>query len=481
MTMQTPKYAADDYAMDAHLRFEDLVDRNALDELGKSVYSLFGIPLRIFSEEGAILSDATSQQEVCGYVNTLMPGRSACASTVSAAKGKDPGEGGETDHPCFTGASYKIVAINYDGRRIGKMVIGPYLPAAVAEVPKTFLTIDSGVDAARAKSLLFRMPRVKPDTIGRIAKHVKAALDLIFFSGHKTLLTSQMHLTSVTASYHELEEKNARLQEAYDRLKELDRLKSNFLATVSHELRTPLTSIIGYSEMLTEGIAGPMSAEQNDFVHTIHEKGEHLLGLIMSLLDLSKLESGTMNMRKKAFVLAPVLHEVLTTVIPTARKKGVDVVIDSEGVLPELRGDPERMRQVVLNLVDNAVKFTPKGGKVMMRVRPVTITAPGTDDDDSGSAFFAPSKPGIEIRVLDTGIGIPEKERPRVFDAFYQVDSSSTREYGGAGLGLAIVKRLVEAHGGTITVGANTPQGTMFAVVLPASTGVSVAPSAGNA
>jgi len=171
-----------------------------------------------------------------------------------------------------------------------------------------------------------------------------------------------------------------------------------------------------------------------------------------------------------------VLNEVLTTVIPTARKKGVEVTVDVSGVLPELRGDPERMRQVVLNLVDNAVKFTPQGGKVTMAVRPVDIRDGGVaDDDDDGGMFFTPTKPGVEVRVSDTGIGIAEKERARVIDAFYQVDSSSTREYGGAGLGLAIVKRIVEAHGGTITVGANEPQGTSFVVTLPAP-GASIAP-----
>src|SRR6185436_10413184 len=160
------------------------------------------------------------------------------------------------------------------------------------------LTVDPKIDANRALELLPRMPRAKAEAITLICDHLRRTLDLILWSGHKSLLTSQMHLSSVRESYRELQQKNEKLQEAFDRLRELDRLKSNFLGVVSHELRTPLTSIIGYSEMLVEGIAGPLTADQAKFVGTIHEKGEQLLQLIMSLLDLSKLESGTMSLRK---------------------------------------------------------------------------------------------------------------------------------------------------------------------------------------
>lgn len=473
----TGGYESGDHALDAPLRLDDLVDRGALEELTKSVYALFGIPIRVFDEDGTILTDAKSDFEICGYVNTLFSGRSACAMTVSAAKGKDPGEAGDTTHPCFTGAHYRIIAIEYDGRRIGKMVLGPFLPADVAEPPESLLKVDPGVDPQRARSLLFRMPRTKPETIGRIAKHLKAALDLICFSGHKTLVTSQMHLASVKESYHTLEEKTVHLQEAYDRLKELDRLKSNFLATVSHELRTPLTSIIGYSEMLTEGIAGELVGEQLEFVKTIHEKGEQLLALILGLLDLSKLESGTMKMRRRQTQVATVLGEVVSTVLPNARKKGVEVRVETDGTPDEVRADPERLRQVFLNLTDNALKFTPAGGAVTLHVRNVGMEAPA--GDDVGFALLAPARRGIEVQVRDTGVGIPEAERKKVFDAFYQVDSSSTREHGGTGLGLAIVKRLVEAHDGTIDVGANEPSGTVFTVVLPAISGSMLPPSPG--
>jgi signal transduction histidine kinase len=318
------------------------------------------------------------------------------------------------------------------------------------------------------------MPRAKAQTVTRIADHLKAALDLILFSGHKTFVTSKVHVASVRESYRQLEEKAARLQEAFDRLKELDHLKSNFLATVSHELRTPLTSIIGYSEMLAEGLAGEMKPEQLEFVKTIQDKGAQLLSLITGLLDLGKLESGTMRMVRRTLILGPVLDEVVSTLAPTARKKGVKLDLDAGVDIANLRGDPERLRQVFLNLVENALKFTPAGGVVTLRARMAGVDE-GAGDDEDGLALLAPTRARIEVRVIDTGIGIPARERAKVFDAFYQVDSSSTRQYGGTGLGLSIVKRLVESHGGTIGIEDNEPKGTVFVVSLPQST-PSVAP-----
>jgi two-component system sensor histidine kinase BarA len=450
--------------IDATLRLEDLVDRDALVELCESFFTLFGIPVRVLSKDGVLLADATREHDLCGYINTFASGRAACGATVGAVKIADTGDEESVVHPCFSGLHYRVVAIDYEARRIGRFILGPYLPAEVNDVPSSLLEVDEGVDAERAKSLLVKVPRAKPETVQRVARHLKAALDLIMFSGHKTLLTSQMHLVSVKESFRELTEKQGRLQEAYDRLRELDRLKSNFLATVSHELRTPLTSIIGYGEMLAEGIAGPLNDEQKEFVGTIREKGEQLLQLIQSLLDMSKLESGTMSVRKEKVRLEDVLAEVVKTLAPGARKKGVQLRLECDPKLPDLRADPERLRQVFINLGDNALKFTPSGGTVTYKAAALDQRGEGAD---VGFALLAPVRSSIEVRVIDTGIGIPLNERQKVFDPFYQVDSSSTREYGGTGLGLSIVKRLVESHDGTIRIDENTPRGAVFIVTLP--------------
>ena len=464
MSAPSPEIAVEDLVLADRVRIEDLVDREGLEELCRSFVTLFGIPVRIYSVEGALLADAASEHELCAYVNTLPQGRRACAATVSGVRSQDPGAGGDVARPCFTGAAYRVMAIQYEGRSVGRLIVGHFLPSDVSGPPAALLAVDPALDAERARALLQKVPRAKADTITRIAAHLKAALDLILFSGHKAHVTSQMHLASVRESYRQLEEKTAKLQEAFDRLRELDRLKSSFLATVSHELRTPLTSIIGYSEMLSQGLAGALSPEQQEFVGTIHDKGQQLLSLILGLLDLSKLESGTMRVRMSRIGIEPVLAQVVSTLTPTARKKGVELRMVVEGTLAEVKGDPERLRQVFINLVENALKFTPQAGAVTLRARMVEDAG---DGDGEGLVLLSPTRTNLEVRVEDTGIGIPARERPRVFDAFYQVDSSSTREYGGTGLGLSIVKRLVDAHAGTVRIEDNAPQGTVFVVTLP--------------
>ncbi len=434
------------------LRLEDLVDREALEEVCKSFFGLFGIPVRIYAQDGQLLADAVQDQALCSYLQGLRDGRAACGATVSAVKSADPGAAGEATHPCFTGALYRIVGLDYDGRRLGRVILGPFLPAELKEVPRSLLKIDSGVSPDKARDLLPKMPRARAETVTRIAKHLQAVLDLILFSGHRALLTSQMHLASVRESYRELAERNQKLTESYEKLKELDRLKSNFLATVSHELRTPLTSILGYSEMLSEGIAGELTGEQREFVLTIREKGEQLLALIKSLLDQSKLESGTLSLQMGDVQIADVLRDVATTLLPAAKRKGLDLSIELAPYLPTIRGDAERLRQVFLNLAENALKFTASGTVRLVATTESSSTPP---EDDIGYVLFATRPSAILVHVEDTGIGIPPSERTKIFDAFYQVDGSSTREHGGTGLGLSIVKRIVEMHGGTITVDEN--------------------------
>jgi two-component system sensor histidine kinase BarA len=466
-----------DVVGDVPIRIEDVVDRESLSEMCRSIQTIFGIGVRVYSAEGALLTNVASELDLCGLVNQLSEGRVACGSTVTAARSVDPGDLGDVEHACFTGLAYRIVSLDYEGRRVGRIVLGPFAPAGLRDSPPSLAKTVTKLDVLQANERLATVPRVKQEALGRIARHLKTTLELIIFSSHKAYVTSKLHLYSVRESYRTLEEKTARLEQALARLKELDRLKSNFLGTVSHELRTPLTSIIGYSEMLAEGIAGPLSEEQSEFVRTIHGKGEQLLGLIMGLLDLSKLDSGTMSLRQATMQIGPTLDEVISTVMPVAMKKQVELVLEKADGLPELAGDAERLRQVFVNLVDNAVKFTPKGGKVKVTARVTEGSGSGEDDEDDGAALLAPVRRVVEVTVSDTGIGIPEKERARVFDAFYQVDSSSTREYGGTGLGLSIVKRIVDAHGGTVRIEGNTPSGTVFVVTLPSAQALRTLPS----
>ena len=456
----------DELTLGHGVSLEDLIDRDALGEMVKSFYDLFNVPLRIFSEDGKLLGDAADQIPLYAFLNSVKAGRAALSEVAGKVKNLGLSEDGMAAYPCPTGESYRVAAIQYDGKRIGRMILGPFLPPQVSEPPQALLQLDSTLDAARLRELFLALPRAEDDAVVKLVRHLQRTLDLLLFSGHRALLTSNMHLASVRESFRELEDKNDKLQTAFDRLKELDRLKSNFLATVSHELRTPLTSIIGYSEMLVEGLAGEMTAEQREFVQTIRDKGEQLLQLIKGLLDLSKLESGTMSLRKSQTDILTVLRDVAQTMNPTARKKEVDIVVDVENGLPLIWADAERLRQVFLNLTENAIKFTPPGGKVTLSARITAIDA-ARPDDAGGVVILSARRTAVEFRVADTGIGIPESERGRVFDAFYQVDSSSTREAGGTGLGLSIVRRLIDGHDGTVRIQDNTPKGTVFVVTIP--------------
>ncbi|HYQ31407.1 MAG TPA: ATP-binding protein [Polyangiaceae bacterium] len=445
---------------------EDLVDRDALGEMAKSFYDLFGVPLRIFSEEGKLLADAADQIALYTCLNSVRAGRAALAEIAAKVKNLALGEDGLASYHCATGEHYRVLAIQYDGKRIGRMILGPFVIPAQVEAPPALLVLDPELDQAQLRDAFRAMPRAEDDSVVKLARHLARTLDLLLFSGHRALLTSNMHLATVRDSFRELEDKNDKLQTAFDRLKELDRLKSNFLATVSHELRTPLTSIIGYSEMLVEGLAGEMTAEQHEFVQTIRDKGEQLLQLIKGLLDLSKLESGTMSLRKSQTEILGLLRDVSQTMAPTARKKEVELVVDVEPGLPLIWSDAERLRQVFLNLTENAIKFTPAQGKVTLSARITAIDA-ARPEDAGGVVILSARRTAIEFRVSDTGIGIPELERGRVFDAFYQVDSSSTREAGGTGLGLSIVRRLIDGHDGSVRIIDNTPKGTVFVVTIP--------------
>ena len=299
------------------------------------------------------------------------------------------------------------------------------------------------------------------------AQQAARAIEVVLYSGHRAHLTGAMHMIVADESYRELSEKNERLQHAYDRLKELDRLKSTFLATMSHELRTPLTSIIGYSEMLANGMGGPITALQREFVDTIRARGDHLLELIVSLLDVAKLEQDQITLHRAPLAPRKLADDVLRTVSPAAAKKGIKLERRIADDLPVVRADEARLRQVLLNLMDNAVKFTPKGGRVTLELSPTTLAM--QPSDDAGLVLLAAPEPAVQFAVRDTGIGIPSSEHERIFDAFYQVDGSPTREHGGTGLGLAIVKRLVEAHGGTIQLASATGRGTEFRVRIPAA------------
>ena len=250
------------------------------------------------------------------------------------------------------------------------------------------------------------------------------------------------------------EERLRAVQEAYTRELELrnreveraDRLKSEFLASMSHELRTPLHTIIGFSELLAEQLQGPLNEKQLRFINHIHRDSLHLLELINDILDLSKVESGRLELRSEAFHFGDVVKESLASVRALAKAKSIG--IESSVEVPEaVEADRLRVKQILVNLLSNAVKFTPDGGRVRVQAA-------------SDGEFVA-------VSVIDNGVGIPKEEQEAVFDKFHQVGNTTKGVREGTGLGLAITRTLVERHGGSIELNSEPGRGTRFTFTLP--------------
>ncbi|MGB8222874.1 MAG: ATP-binding protein [Polyangiales bacterium] len=463
--MQDDTRAADILMGDV-VRLEDVLSRDAVTTVAKSFFSLFGLPVRVISHEGDLLADAHRDRPLCSYLNTLRNGERECANTVSLVRDIEP-EGGTIVHPCFTGAVYRIVPLAYQGRPIGRFIVGPYVPAEAHGPPASLTSVDAAIDELTALAHFDRMPRVQESIAEQLSAHLKDILELLVFSGHRAQLASTMQVASVRENYRELAEKNEALKSSYNQLKQLDQLKSTFLATVSHELRTPLTSILGYAEMLRSGAAGALSDGQAEFLKTIHGKADQLLGLISSLLDLGRLEAKSLELHHEAVDPRALLSDVGSTIVPGANRRNVELDITVADGTPKIWGDPVRLRQILLNLVDNAVKFTREGGQVRLGAEVGELDSGGAGG--LGSALFVENRPAVVLTVRDTGMGIPQESLSRIFDAFYQIDAGTTRAHGGAGLGLSIVKQLVDGHGGKIEVISELGEGSLFTVKLPAA------------
>jgi signal transduction histidine kinase len=457
---------AADIMMGDVVRLEDVLSRDSVTSVAKSFYALFGLPVRVISHEGDLLADVHRDRPLCHYVNTLSNGELQCANTVGVVRDLEPN--GETIvHPCFTGAVYRITPLTYQGRPIGRLIVGPYVPAETQAPPASLASIDDAIDVSEARGHYDQMPRVRQDIAQELCDHLKGVVELLVFSGHRAQLASTMQVASVRENYRELAEKNEALKTSYDELKQLNQLKSTFLATVSHELRTPLTSIIGYTEMLESGAAGALSDGQAEFLKTIRSKADQLLGLISSLLDLGRLEAKSLELHNEWVDPRALLSEVSSTIVPNANRRNVALDIKVADGTGKIWGDAVRLQQIVLNLADNALKFTREGGEVVLGAEPGDLDAGGSAG--LGVALFAASRPAVVLTVRDTGMGIPKENLSRIFDAFYQIDAGTTRAHGGAGLGLSIVKQLVDGHGGTIEVTSAPGEGTLFTVTLPAA------------
>ncbi len=223
--------------------------------------------------------------------------------------------------------------------------------------------------------------------------------------------------------------------------------KSEFLANMSHELRTPLNSIIGFSEILHDLTFGPLNEKQSKYVNNVLISGKHLLALINDILDLSKVEAGKTEIIYEDFSVYTVINEVKTLVVSIASKKHIMIYVTIDEKLTTLHADVGKFKQILFNLMSNAIKFSPNDGAITIDAQCINDTA--------------------QIAITDTGIGISKDDQKKLFQSFVQVDASTSRQFGGTGLGLALTKRLVELHDGKVWVESELGKGSTFTFTLP--------------
>jgi signal transduction histidine kinase len=266
-------------------------------------------------------------------------------------------------------------------------------------------------------------------------------------AGSLAVAIESVHLfAELRRSEEALTLRNQALRRANDRLQELDRLKSVFIATVSHELRTPLNSIIGFSEVLLDGLAGDLEPAAHEYLGYIHHSGKHLLDLINDILDLSRIQSGRMVLKLDQVDVLTVVEEVRATLAPTIAKKNQVFTFEKLEPLSTIIADRLRLKQILLNLLSNACKFTQEGGRITVRALMADPVA-------------------LRIDVVDDGPGISLEDQGVIFQEFRQARTTQPGE--GTGLGLAITRSLVDLHGGRVWVESEPGAGATFTVLFP--------------
>jgi two-component system, NarL family, sensor histidine kinase BarA len=464
-------------ALDRPITLAELIDAASLEEVLRSFAELHGVQLALVDTTGKLMMHAGTPAPLCDAICDRPAGKAKCEGRreelirqAVAGEQSIATQSAMTGGPtCFCGQRYQSHALLHEGSRLGALVLGPYWPEDRPPQPAGAvqqLLGPTGLD--EAERALAHTRKVSDGAAKRVLDHLARVLQVVLHTAYARHLAGQLHLAAIQDAYAEVSDKNKRLNEAVDRMQEADRIKSNFLATVSHELRTPLTSVIGYSEMLLEGLAGPLNEEQREYVHTIMEKGDALLQIISGILDVSRMESGTLRLAREAVDLRDVIGTAISALQPAFKRKRLALRPPArEGESPRVVGDRDKIRQVLMNLLGNAIKFTPEGGHIEVVVEIGLLVREEEFQRFASGESGEHARHGVRLRVRDDGIGIAKEKQARIFEPFFQVDSSSTREYGGTGLGLTLVKNLVEAQGGHVWVESELGRGSLFTVTLP--------------
>lgn len=297
------------------------------------------------------------------------------------------------------------------------------------------------------------------------AELVRTAVDATLYAYYRLLLASEVQLAATEQSHSALERQNVELRQAYERLKSLDQLKSDFVANVNHELRTPLTAILGFTELLMLD-EDSFDADQIESIQQIHDKASHLVKLISRVLAFTDTDAGRPRMSYSRFDMGELVREVVDDHTARAGARGIGIALRQEGEsLPPVEADREKIQAVIDSLVENAVKFSGDGMQVDVVLEANRDSAIA---DDPFLAMAGSAGTEVLVHVIDRGKGFSAARANEVFEDFHQLDSTSTREHGGLGLGLGLARRVIELHGGKIIAQSEPERGSHFIVSLPA-------------
>jgi signal transduction histidine kinase len=336
---------------------------------------------------------------------------------------------------------------------------------------------------SQEKDYSIRAVKTTNDEIGSLIGGFNSMLEQIQvrdkkINDHRQELAEEVALKTgdLTVANRNLEEMVGELRKAKDLAESANKAKSDFLANMSHELRTPLNHIIGFTELITDKQVGELNATQEEYLGDVLKSSRHLLSLINDILDLSKIEAGKQQLEISDVPLRTLLKNSFTMIKEKAMKHGIQLQEMIDGIPEKIPADERKLKQVLYNLLANAVKFTPEGGKIVLAARPLTHRPeqPAAREGDGSRVPLGNGVEGgwVEVSVRDTGIGLRKEDLTRIFAPFEQADNSASRKFQGTGLGLSLARQLVELHGGTIWAESEGEgKGSRFTFVIPVHAG----------
>ena len=441
--------------------FKNLLDQDSLQNFCQNFTSITGLTVNIIAYQGHQASLYWKPNKPLKYI----------LEAIVAQLPQIKPAGNENDN--FDASLYFLLGdltfiiqtIKYDFDLLGFALFGPCLMARDLIPQKNIIELKD-VDISLPDKIEIRS--FQTEQIDSYCQNFSELMETLLFNAYKTFLTSNFHLQSIQDSYRELAKKTQEVEDAYEQLQELDKMKSNFVATISHELRTPLTSIIGYGEMITEEMIGPINERQKKYMGIIMEKSHALMIMINQLIELSRIVKKGYSLQLTEVDPSEIISTVLDSIGPVASKKQILIKRNRQCKQCNIIADKDKIKQMINHLIDNAIKFSPLESTIVINE---TVTMQETEPDDGNSpgtgSIFSLEKHYYCVEVQDQGVGIPDHLQEKIFDAFYQVNQNSTREFEGAGLGLCIVKNFVEMHKGKVVVESEVDKGSRFSILLP--------------